>query len=87
MIEFCHAKATTSCDAATASGDDIECTTFTAKLRDPVKPASAGGCMVTATDKTITVQNDDTKSGIAVGADLIIARHSDGFWFVIKLIC
>jgi hypothetical protein len=86
-VEICPAISTTSCNPATAIGDDIDCTTFTAKFRDPVKPAGAGGCLLKASTKTITVQHDDINDGMVVGADLLLARHSDGYWFVIKWIC
>lgn len=87
IVEICPAKSTTSCAAATASGDDITCTTFTATLRDPIKPAGSGGCTLKATDKSVTVQHDDVKDGMTADQDLILARHSDGYWFVIKWVC
>lgn len=88
IVEIAPALSASGCDAATADGDDIICETYTATIRDPVKPVSPATKMtLTATDKTVTVQHDDVNSPMVSGEDLILARHADGYWFAVKWVC
>ena len=88
IVEICPALSTSGCAVAVVDGDDLKCETFTAKIRDPRKPISPETKVtLEATDKTVTVQHDDPESPMTSGENLILARHADGYWFVIKWIC
>ena len=87
-VRICHAISDEACDAATMDGDDVVCEEFDAIIRDAVKPVSpATKTKLVETDKTVTVQHDDTNDAMTSGQSLIIAQTEDGYWWIIKWIC
>lgn len=89
ILEICPAISTgTAVVAEVVDGDDLDCASFTALLRDPIKPVSpATKVKLKTTDIEVDVVHMDTASPMTIDQNLILARHSDGYWFVLVWIC
>lgn len=87
-VRMVPAVSASTAPVATPTGNDVECSTFTAYLRDPAKPVSpATLTKLVRTDKLVTVLHDDQNTAMVVDAELMLGQTVDGYWFVIKWIC
>lgn len=89
IVRICPAISTgTAAVAEVVDTDDLECETFTALLRDPIKPVSpATKVTLKTTDIEVDVLHMDTSNPMTADQNLILAEHSDGYWFVLVWIC